>query len=116
MLTTPGPAVSLRISADRTTMAADGMQVLQLEAELTDGAGQPAKDEIIHCQVLGDLKLLGLENGRPDDLTPYSEAFRLTREGTLTAYFRAGTKPGTVSVHLWTDSGLHADVKIRLLT
>lgn len=113
-LSTPGSAVSLRISADRTTLAADGMQVLQLEAELTDEAGQPAKDEVIHCQVLGDIVLLGLENGRPDDLTPYSESFRLTREGTLTAYFRAGTKPGIASVHLWTDSGLSTSLKIRL--
>ena len=114
-LSTPGTAVNLRLSAERTALAADGMQVLQLEAELTDGAGQPAKDEVIHCQVLGDIVLLGLENGLPDDLTPYSEAYRLTREGTLTAYFRAGTKPGTASVHLWTDSGLSASRKIRLV-
>ena len=113
-LSTPGTAVCLLVRTDRTFLPADGAQVLQLEAELTDAQGRPAKDETIHCQVLGSLTLLGLENGRPDDLTPYSESFRLTREGTLTAYLRAGTVPGTAMVHFRTDNGLHAVRRIRL--
>ena len=113
-LSTPGTAVHLRIRAARHSMAADGMQVLQLEAELTDEHDRPAKDELIHCQVLGDITLLGLENGQPDDLTPYSASFRRTREGTLTLYVRAGKTGGTASVHVRTGSGLHASRTIRL--
>lgn len=114
-LSTPEEAVQLRIRADRTALRADGLQVLQLEAALLDAADRPARDEVIRCQILGDLALMGLENGRPDDLTAYSEPFRLTREGTLTAYFRAGRAAGTASIHFRTDSGLHAVQKIRLV-
>ena len=115
LLATPGAAAGIHIRADRRSLPADGMQVVQLEAELLDRLGRPARDEVIHCQVLGDLTLLSLENGRPDDLTAYSEAFRLTREGSLTAYLRAGTIPGAASVHLWTEGGLQAAQKIRLV-
>ena len=114
-LSTPGRAVRLRIRTDRSVLTADGMQSVQMEAELLDEKVRPAGDEVIRCQVLGGLTLLGLENGRPDDLTAYSEPFRLSREGTLTAYFRAGQIPGTAYVHFATDSGLHASRKISLV-
>ena len=113
-LSTPGPAVRLNIHANRSSLFADGMQVLQLEAELLDARNRPAKDEVIHCQVLGSLTLLGLENGRPDDLTPYSEPFRLSGESTLTAYFRAGTVPGPAVIRFRTDSGLSAERRMIL--
>ena len=82
---------------------------------LLDKDGRPAADETITCQVLGDCTLLGLENGRPDDLTCYAENHRLTREGTLTAYLRAGETRGHGMVHLRASSGLEADWKFRLV-
>ena len=95
-------------------MKADGSDIIQVTARLLDADGHPAQDQEIHCQVLGDLCLLGLENGIPDDLTPYSENHRRTREGSLTAYLRAGEIAGKAAVHLWTDSGLTADLKLIL--
>ena len=114
VLSTPGPAVKLRVHADRVSLPADGTQVICLEAELLDERGRPALDEALFCQYLGSLSLMGLENGCPDDLTPYSESFRMTREGTLTAYFRTGLDPGPASVHFRTKSGLHAVQKFSL--
>ena len=114
-LATPGSAARIFIRKERKFLVADGMQVLKLEAVLLDEQWKPAEDETIHCQVLGDIALLGLENGQPDDLTAYSEHFRKTREGTLTAYIRAGTTPGTASVHFRTGSGLETVQKIRLV-
>ena len=110
-LATPGNAVSMEIRTDRTALRRDGQDVLQAEILLKDQEENPAKDEIIHCQVLGDLTLLGLENGQPDDLTPYPSPYRRTREGSLTAYARAGILPGKIQLHCWTESGLKADWK-----
>jgi len=113
-LATPGKAV--RITAEgETEMKADGMDVLQMDILLADGEGNPAADEILHCQVLGDITLLGLENGQCDDLTPYREGWRKTREGSLTAYVRAGRMKGEALVHLWTESGLSLDRKITVV-
>ena len=113
-LATPGAACSLVLRPARAELTADGKDVLLLEAALLDGDGRPARDEVLSCQILGDLTLLGLENGRPDDLTAYSESFRLTREGTLTAYLRAGDLPGKALVRFRTVSGLSADCRVTL--
>ena len=113
-LATPGKAQKIRISSGRQRMAADGTDTEQVTIELLDGNGNPAEDETVFCQTVGDCVLLGLENGRPDDLTPYPEKHRLTREGTLTAYIRAGETRGGIVLHVRTGSGLRAEWKCRL--
>ncbi len=114
VLSTPGRAVAIKLLPDRTALQADGKDVLQMEAVLLDAKGNPAADEKLHCQILGDLKLLGMENGRPDDLTPYSENERETREGTVTAYFRAGITAGSAVIRFWSESGIQAETEILL--
>ena len=113
-LTTPGAATCLRLTADRAALPADGLAVAQVEVELVDLHGNPAREDTVHLQPVGDLRLLGLENGRPDDLTPYAASFRRTKEGRLIAYVRAGTHPGEVTLHAWTEGGLTADLALRL--
>ena len=113
-LATPGKAQKIRISSGRQRMAADGTDTEQVTIELLDGNGNPAEDETVFCQTVGDCALLGLENGRPDDLTPYPEKHRLTREGTLTAYIRAGETRGGITLHVRTESGLRTEWKCRL--
>ena len=113
-LSTPERAAKLRIAAERTELTADGLDVLQVEVFLEDEQGNPALDEEVHAQVLGDLEILGLENGIPDDLTPYSEHFRRTKEGRLIVYLRAGTIGGAGLLRVWTASGLCAELKIEM--
>ena len=114
LLATPGTAEKIRITSAAKGLAADGTDTVQLAVELLDENGRPAKDETVFCQGQGDCTLLGLENGRPDDLTAYTESFRMTREGTLAAYLRAGESKGEGILHVRTASGLRADWKFRL--
>ena len=115
-LSTAKPAASIALLPDKTDIFADGQDAAQVEICLLDENGQPALDEIIHCQIVGDMRLLGIENGRPDDLTPYAEAHRSTLDGRAIAYLRAGRVPGSASLHVWTNSGLRAscvfDIKL----
>lgn len=110
LLATPGKACSLKWIRNASQ---PGKNVIQLEAVLLDQDGRPAQDEIIRCQVLGDVEILGMENGLPDDLTPYSEHFRTTGEGTLTVYLRKGKSEGKALVYARTDSGLEAELTLR---
>ena len=112
-LATPEQATEIRITADKQRLSADGTDTAQLTIELLDKDGRPASDEMIICQVLGDCSLLGLENGRPDDLTCYAENHRLTREGTLTVYLRAGKSKGTGILHIRTSGGLQANWRMN---
>ena len=106
--------MKIRVAPERTELAADGLDVVQAEVFLEDGQGNPALDEEIHVQVLGDLEILGMENGIPDDLTPYAERFRRTKEGRLIVYLRAGTVRGTGLLRVWTASGLCAELNVTL--
>ena len=110
LLATPGKACSLKWIRNASQ---PGEDVIQLEAVLLDKDGRPAQDEVIRCQVLGDVEILGMENGLPDDLTPYSEHFRTTGEGTLTVYLRKGKSEGKALVYARTDSGLEAELTLR---
>ena len=110
LLATPGKACSLKWIRNASQ---PGEDVIQLEAVLLDKDGRPAQDEVIRCQALGDVEILGMENGLPDDLTPYSEHFRTTGEGTLTVYLRKGKSEGKALVYARTDSGLEAELTLR---
>ena len=111
-LDTPGEGVRMVIRTERASLWTDGQDVLRAEIDLLDAEGHPALDQWITCQTVGDLTLLGLENGRPDDLTPYGESSRLTLNGSLTAYFRAGTTEGRAEIYAWTREGLKERVEV----
>ena len=113
-LSTTKPAAAIVLKPDQTALRTDGRDVAQVEICLLDESGQPALDEIVHCQIVGDMRLLGIENGRPDDLTPYTEPYRSTLDGRAIAYLRAGRVPGPASLHAWTASGLRASADFQI--
>ena len=113
-LSTVRPARALQLTADCSELPADGLSVVQVEAYLVDEDGRPAADEVLHAQPVGSLRLMGMENGRPDDLTPYTESFRRTLDGRLILYLRAGNLPGPAGLHIYTGSGLTADLSLSL--
>ena len=113
-LFTTQKAAAIALALDRAEARADGMDVVQLEIALIDAQDRPAEDEIIHVQLVGGMELLGIENGRPDDLTPYAESHRATLDGRAIAYLRAGTLAGEAKAFVWTESGLCAEAVIRL--
>ncbi len=113
-LSTTKPAAAIVLKPDQTALRTDGRDVAQVEICLLDESGQPALDEIVHCQIVGDMRLLGIENGRPDDLTPYAEPYRSTLDGRAIAYLRAGRVPGPASLHAWTASGLRASADFQI--
>ena len=119
-LCTTGKAAEIVLSPDKTTFKADGMDVIQVEVELRDAEGRlTGKDEDIRYQILGDAVILGIENGIPVDLTPYSEKHRSTKQGRAIVYLRAGTAtgapglPGDVTLYAYTMSGLKASITFK---
>ena len=86
----------------------------QIEVTLLDKNGRPAAtDEIVTYQVLGDARLLGIENGRPDDLTCYAEPYRATWHGRTLVYLRAGKQAGFITLHAFTESGLVEELVLQ---
>lgn len=113
ILFSAGAAKKLELRPDRTNLNANGLDVAQVEVELFDRDGHPtAADEEIVYQVTGDAEILGIENGKPDDLTPYAEKRRQTWNGRAIVYLRAGTMAGEIKLYAWTRRGLKADCRL----
>ena len=114
-LRTPGPAKKICLLPDVTDLPNDGESVSQIEVLLADENDAPAAthDKEIFYQLLGDGEILGVENGKKDDLTPYSARFRSTFRGRALVYVRAGTVPGPLKLFAYTKCGLSAEVHLR---
>ena len=87
-----------------------GSDFYQIEISLLGEEGMPAaEDESVRIQLVGDGELMGIENGSPDDLTPYASNTRRTFMGRAIAYIRARDE---VTVYAESESGLRETVKI----
>ena len=108
VLVTPGEPESLVMEAEKDSEE----KIAVVEICLLDANGNlcAGREKTVHVQLQGDGELLGLENGKPDDLTPYASACRETLSGRLTAYVRLGE--GSVTVHAWTREGCRADLEL----
>ena len=113
-LRTVEKAVKISIQPDTRELKADGMDVMQAEISLLDEENQLGADAVIHCQALGDAEILGIENGCPDDLTPYPEKYRKTLDGRAIVYVRAGRTKGKALLHVFTEDGLSGDCEIEI--
>ena len=109
-LSTSGAPQTIALAPDKSALLFDGQDVAQIEVTLLDAQGRVAvaNGELIHYQLTGDAVILGIENGAPDDLTPYASPVRATRDGRAIVYLRAGTLPGPVTLHAFTRTGLRA--------
>ena len=66
---TAGPAASLRLTADRSIIAADGYDLSYVTVEAVDSAGipVPTADAMLHFSVRGKGELFGIDNGNAAD-------------------------------------------------
>ena len=93
-LATAGKPVELRLRAERTAIAPDGLG--HVEIALFDAAGTrcAVTDAVVHLRVSGDGSLFGVSNGDTTSPQPFkSNAVRLF-EGRALAVVRAGLRPG----------------------
>lgn len=88
--------------------------IIQVEVSLLDKNGNlVSEDEIIYYQLLGDGEILGIENGKPDDLTCYKEKYRLTFGGKAIVYIRKGNMTENLTLYAYTKNGLNCERKIK---
>lgn len=88
--------------------------IVQLEVSLLDKNGNFAsQDETVYYQLVGDGEILGIENGKPDDLTCYNEKYRATFGGKGIVYVRKGNATESLTLHAYTKNGLSCERKIK---
>ncbi len=108
-LKTAGKAALLKVRKDAESYVQGDTAILDFELLDAQNVLCAGREEDITVQLVGDGELLGLENGKPDDLTAYCENHRETLDGKLIGYIRVN---GPVTVYAWTRSGLEATIKL----
>lgn len=80
----------------------ENAEIVQLEITLLDKNGNiaSADDRILDFEITGDGEIIGLENGKPDDLTCYAEKFRSTYRGRMIAYIRRRETGGEYNLNI----------------
>jgi beta-galactosidase len=98
-LRTAGSAYTVRLTADRKSLAADGRSLVFVTAEVVDAHGVvvPDAEDLIAFEVSGG-SLAGLDNGREESAERYQASTRTAFHGKALAIVRSGTKAGPLKV------------------
>jgi len=98
---TAGLAYSVTLTADRSSFSADGRDVIMLKAEVFDRAGVPVPraDNLIHFDVDGPARIIGVGNGNPTSHEADHATSRMAFNGLAQAILQGQHKAaGTVTV------------------
>lgn len=99
-LETAGKAARIRLSADRTTMTADGQSLTYVNVEITDKDGRPMPiaDNLLQFELEGPATLLATCSGDLKDCVPYTSPERKAWKGRAMAVVKSGKTPGEVTL------------------
>ncbi|MDH6696137.1 glycoside hydrolase family 2 TIM barrel-domain containing protein [Streptomyces sp. MAA16] len=99
VLRTAGAAHAVRLTADRTSLPADGRSLVFVTAEVVDARGVvlPDAEDLITFGVRGG-SIAGLDNGRQESAERYQATTRTAFHGKALAIVRSGARPGTLTV------------------
>ncbi len=95
-----GDTAKICLKADKTTMKADGQDLIFIEISALDADGNPVENanNRVSLEVSGAGRLLGMDNGDSTDYDPYKGTSRRLFSGKLLAIIAAKTVPGEIKV------------------
>ncbi len=97
---TTGPAVAIRLTADRTEIDADGedVAILKVEALDKDGRPVPTANNFIGFNISGEGKLIGVGNGDPNCQESDKEPKRSLFNGLAQVIVQSSKRPGEIHI------------------
>jgi beta-galactosidase len=98
--TTTGPAVALRLEADRTEIDADGEDIAILTVSAVDSEGRavPTANVLVDFKVTGEGALIGVGNGDPNCPESDKEPHRSLFSGLAQVIVQATKTAGTIEI------------------
>jgi beta-galactosidase len=97
---TTGPIASLRLTADRAAIDADGHDVVVLTVDALDSAGRalPTADNMIGFKITGEGALIGVGNGDSNCHESDKEPRRSLYNGLAQVIVQSTKTPGTITI------------------
>ena len=112
VLNTAGEPAEIRISADKSTITADGSSLCYVTVELFDSAGNIVydanEDRVISFDIEGPGKLAGVGNAEPLGTESFQRLERTTFRGRCVAVVKSTLRNGTITLMASSD-GLTGD-------
>jgi beta-galactosidase len=104
---TTGPAVALRLTTDRKTIAADGEDVALVSVEALDSRGRavPTANTNLTFKVTGGDRLIGVGNGAPNCLESDKQPNRSLFNGLAQVIVQSAKRSGTIRIEALADDG-----------
>jgi beta-galactosidase len=104
---TAGAAARVALSADRTTIKADGKDLVFITGDIQDASSVivPSAESSVSFTVSGPGRLVGVDNGNPIDTSSYKSGSRKAFSGKVLAIVQSTGTPGQITVTA-TSSGL----------
>ena len=111
---TAGAPAALILTADRTSIAADGLDLAYVEVDVVDANGVvvPQASNTINFSVSGAGRLAGVDNGNSIDHDPYQGTSRAAFSGKALAILQSTTTPGTITLKASSGSLTGASVSV----
>jgi beta-galactosidase len=102
---TTGDPASIRLTADRTTINADGEDLAIIRVEALDAQGRfvPTANELIHFKITGDGALIGVGNGDPNSHESDKAPMRSIFNGLAQVILQANKTPGQITIEATGD-------------
>jgi beta-galactosidase len=115
VLTTTGRPARLRLTADRTTVQADGQDLSFVTVEALDGDGrfQPNADQDLQFAISGPGVIAAVANGDGRDTDPYQGNQRRLFEGRALVVVRTSNSGGPIRLTASAQGLSDADVTIQ---
>ncbi len=114
VLRTAGAPHAIRLTPDRTSLAADGRSLVFVTAEVVDRRGTvvPDAEHLISFDVANG-SLAGLDNGRQESAERYQASTRTAFHGKALAIVRSGTRTGRLTVTARADGLRDGTASVR---
>ncbi len=116
-LKTAGEATSINLSPDKTTLSANGNDLVFITVELQDknNTPLPTASDLITFDVQGAGKFEAVCNGDATSLEPFKEPKMHLFSGKLVLILRAANHPGTITLKVTDqDQNLSADLSLKV--
>jgi len=115
VLRTAAPPVQLQLSADRTTIHADGQDLSYITVELqdADGVRHPKAENRVQFKITGPGEIVGVGNANPRSVESYQRPQRKAWQGRCLVIVKSSGQPGEIVVTAAADGLKAGEVRIK---
>lgn len=114
-LTTAQQPATFNVASDKSTLKADLYDAAHITVQLVDKNGNPVyhTNQKVRFTIEGPAKMLGVDNGAPNNVQPYQANQVLTSEGRCLMIVQATDKPGDIVIKVSGENLKEQQIKLE---